>query len=91
MIDLRAWLEVAIGIIIMSVGAWIGYASSLTEIVLLTLGCFLIDAVVYVLAVTFDRSSYYAYMIMAMVVTGSFLASMWITCGVTEIVGLFIN
>jgi len=87
--DLRGWIEVAVAIFIISAGSWIGCVGSAVEIAGLTVGCFLIDAIVYAVAITFDRPRYHVYMITAMMVTGGFLAPMWITSVIVGIAGLF--
>jgi len=87
--DLRGWIEVAAAVFIVSSGAWIGCLASAPQIAILTVGCFVIDAIVYAVAITFDRPRYHIYMITAMMVTGGFLAPMWITGVITGIIGLF--
>ena len=89
MIDWRGLFEVMIAIFIMLIGAWIGYSASAVGIILLTLGCFVIDAVTYAVAMVVDETRYHVHMITAMMVTGAFLGSMWITSIITGFIGLF--
>jgi len=89
MIDWRCWTEVVVAIFIMSAGVWIGYAGSAAEIAMLTMGCFVIDAIVYAAAMILDQTRYHVYMITSMMVTGGFLAPMWIVGVIAGIMGLF--
>ena len=85
--NLRDAVAVVIILILIAAGSWIGSVGSTTEIALLTVGCFLIDAIVYAVAVVYDRFEYHTHMITAMMVTGVF----WLPCGFAVLLSESLN